>query len=164
MVWEAKMIVQLRNVLSGPAGVAGEGVLGRLNTYWNGKRGPVLAPRADALYLSDLVALIPHVLLCFRDDDVFRVEFAGADVQDLLGFDPTGEVLRADDPERVLAELSRIVEVVAASRRPEWPRGSVWSAVALPFVEADNAVSVLLTGIVPSVPDISAEILSFPSR
>jgi len=164
MVWEAKMIVQLPNVLSGPAGVAGEGVLGRLNTYWNGKRGPVLAPRADALYLSDLAALIPHVLLCFRDDDVFRVEFAGADVQDLLGFDPTGEVLRADDPERVLAELSRIVEVVAASRRPEWPRGPGWSAVALPFVEADNAVSVLLTDIVPSVPDISAEILSFPSR
>lgn len=164
MVREAKMIVQLPNVLSSPAGVSGEGVLGRLNTYWSGKRGPVLAPRADALFLSDLAALIPHVLLCFRDDETFRVEFAGADVQDLLGFDPTGEVLRPDDPERVLAEMSRVVEVAASSRRPEWPRGPGWSAVALPFVDADNLVSVILAGIVPSVPEVSAEILSFPLR
>lgn len=164
MVWEAEMIVQLPNVLSSPTNNAGEGVLGRLNIYWNGKRGPVLAPRADALYLSDLAALIPHVLLCFRDDEGFRVEFAGADVQDLLGFDPTGEVLRPDDPERLLAEMSRVVEVAALSRRPEWPRGPGWSAVALPFVGADNEVSVLLAGIVPTVPEQSAEILSFPAR
>ena len=164
MGWEAEMIVELPNVLSSPVSVAGEGVLGRLNAYWSGKRRPILAPRADALYLSDLAALIPHVLLCFRDDEAFRVEFAGSDVQDLLGFDPTGEVLRPDDPERVLAEMSRVVEVVALSRRPEWPRGPGWSAVALPFVDADNAVSVLLAGIVPSVPEVSAEILCFPSR
>lgn len=158
------MIVQMPKTLSGPVVASRDGALGRLNAYWNTKRGPVLAPRSDTLFLSDLAPVIPHVLMCFRDDEGFRIEFAGAEVQDLLGFDPTGEVLRADDPEVILVALSRAVAVAERCKRPEWPGGPGWSAVALPFVEVDASVSVILAGLVAAVPSRSAEVLSFTPR
>ncbi len=164
---EAKMIVQLPRMLASVSDAKADRTLLCLNAYWNGMRGPVLAPGADSLFLSDLAVELSHVLVCYRDDAAFRSEFAGDEVQDLLGFDPTGEDFRNDDPEPILAGLSRGAAAAAASRRPEWPHGEGWAAIALPFVDGANEVSIILAGLV-SLPASntmhSAEIISFEKK
>jgi hypothetical protein len=139
----------------------GHATLGRLRAYWKRQRGGAAVPPADGLYLSDLAAELPHVLMCFRDETAFRVEFAGAEVQDLLGFDPTGELLRSDDTAALLAGVARGGDLSAARRRPELTLGAGWMAIELPFVEEDDRVSVLLIGLVGIQAGQSAEILEF---
>lgn len=164
---EARMIVRLPRTLASSPDLIADRSLKRLDAYWNRLRGPALAPGADVLYLSNLAAEIPHVLLCFRDGEAYRIEFAGAEAQDLLGFDPTGEILKHDDPEQILAGLSRVADIVARSKSPDWPRGDGWAAIVLPFVEAGQEVTVLLAGLIPvppSVPETTAEVLPFKPK
>lgn len=159
------MILHLPKTLSNSPDAAGEGTLGRLRAYWDRQRGGSTVPRADGLYLSDLAPEIPNVLMCFRDRKAFRVEFAGAEAQDLLGFDPTGELLKSSDRVEILAGVARAGRKSAKNRRPEVARGAGWAAIDLPFVEGgDERVSVLLIGLVATVCPSSAEILEFTRR
>ena len=138
-------------------------VLEELRAYWQVQRGAARAPLSDGLYLSDLVDEMPYVLLCFRDAGAFRIEFAGAEAQDMLGFDPTGEVLRPEDSEPVLATMARCAAVTALRPAPEVSQGDGWKALLLPFVDPDHRVTVLLVGLVLTMDRISAKILAFPT-
>ena len=155
------MIVRLPKTLSSAQGATDDGMLGRLRAYWNHQRGQGAVPRADGLYLSDLAAEIPNVLMCFRDGTAFRVEFAGSDAQDLLGFDPTGELLSVKDPAPILVGVAKGGGKAAKNRRPELTRGIGWTAIELPFVEQGGVVSVLLIGLAAATLQPSAEILPF---
>ena len=158
------MIVRLPRTLSSSPEAMDAGMLSRLHAYWNRQRGLAAVPRADGLYMSDLAAEMAHVLMCFRDGTAFRVEFAGAEAQDLLGFDPTGELLRSDDPVEILAGVARGARISAEQRCPEQTRGVGWTAIELPFVGDGDRVSVLLIGLVAAVCPGSAEILKFRRR
>lgn len=158
------MIVPMPKTVSISQDTTGGGALKRLRAYWDRQRGSAPAPRADGLYLSDLAAEIPYVLMCFRDEMGFRVEFAGAEAQDLLGFDPTGELLMPDDPVALLAGMARGAGISARNRRAELTLGNGWMAIELPFIEAENRVSVMLIGLVRAGQRQSAEVLEFRRR
>lgn len=160
------MIVKLPKKRGDVAGVTGDKVLDGLRDYWRRQCGAAPAPRSDGLYLSDLIREMPHILMCFRDGARFRIEFAGCEAQDLLGFDRTGEELRFDDSERILAGVARAGAIAARKRQPELSRGDGWMAIQLPFVEACFAeaceeVSVLLVGLVTTARRPSAMVLKF---
>lgn len=142
----------------------GNAVLERLRVFWHASRGSAAAPLADGLYLSDLIAEMPHVLLCFRDGEAFRIEFSGSEVQDLLGFDPTGEVLRQDDYVPVLMDMARCAEEMILQTVPRTGRGDCWRSLLLPYVDARQRVMVMLAGLVTEAPERSAEILNFSAR
>jgi hypothetical protein len=155
------MIVPIPKTLSISRDTTGDGALKQLRAYWERQRGSAAAPPADGLYLSDLAAVISHVFMCFRDEAGFRVEFAGAEAQDLLGFDPTGELLMPDDPVALLAGVALGAGLSARNRRPELTLGGGWTAIELPFVEAGDRVTVVLIGVVSTCQRQSAEVLAF---
>jgi len=157
------MIVDLSESIARRDSADGEGVLASLRDYWRAQRGDLATPPAETLYLSDLVAEMPHVLLCFRDEAAYRIEFAGTEVQDILGFDPTGEILLADDAEPLLAALARSADKADRQARPESCRGDGWRSVLLPFQDARARVTVLLVGVVRPGYGPSAEVLRFPA-
>ena len=132
-------------------GSTGDRVLGGLRDYWRSQCGTAPAPRSDGLYLSGLLREMLHILMCFRDGATFCIAFAGGDEQVLLGFDPTGEELRFDDPQRILAGVARAGAISARKREPEVARGDGWMVIQLPFVEVCEEVSVLLVGSVATV-------------
>jgi hypothetical protein len=158
------MIVRLPRTVSSSLEVNGDAMLGRLRAYWTLQCGSARVPRADSLYLSDLAVEMPHVLMCFRDDKAFRVEFAGAEVQDLLGFDPTGELLTQRDPVAILAGVARGIKQAVKRQGPELTRGIGWSAIELPFFKTRNHISVFLIGLVATRLGAPAEVLEFRAR
>jgi hypothetical protein len=161
---EAKMIVKLPEPRDEVGFPLGDEVLDRLRDYWERLRVGDGPPRSDGLYLSDLTSQMPHLLMCFKDGTAFRIEFAGSEAQDRVGFDPTGEILQANDPHPVLAGIARGGASAARGRGPVLTHGDGWMAIQLPFVEAPGRVSVLLIGLVEIIRLPPAEILEFRRR
>ena len=158
-------IVRLPAARAAREGATGPGALERLRRYWDRAGGGAGAPRSDRLFLSDLSGAMAHILLCYRDGAAWRIEFAGAEVQDLLGFDPTGEALRGSDPEPLLARLADGAAAAARRMEPRTVRAGGRTAIHLPFAGEGGAAAVMLVGVVAAPPPgPGAAVLAFPAR
>ena len=123
----------------------------RLQAVWEDQRADAAIPDADDLYLADLAALIPHLLLTCRDEESggSRVEFAGAAATALLGVQPVGETPEVGPREHPLAWIGA---GIVRARRPAMP-GPCWLrfegrlGLFLPYGGADGRVTLVVAGL-----------------
>ena len=137
-------------------------VMDDLFSYWNCKREGRETPNAEALFISGVNLELPWIVLVFRDVSGFRGEFAGSEAQDMIGFDPSGEVLNERDENRVLAGLASSCAGVSSSRDPDLLLTHGWSAISLPFTDDRDRVTVILCAVVPFVVTEKSTVVPFP--
>lgn len=114
--------------------------LDTLHDFWSALRAGDGVPRAEELYLTDLVETMPFLLLAYRHGRGFRIEFAGDVASRLIGTDLTGACPTRRDPDPLRASLARGIGTAdgltaAGAGRLASGDGAL-AAIYLPFADA----------------------------
>lgn len=137
----------------------GDSVLEGLNAYWEYSRGGERLPLSENLFLSDLVDEMPHVLLAYRDNRLFQVEFAGDNAADLLGGSPIGATTAPHDG--LPAAVSESIIASAERSAPARAAGAGLRVLCLPFAGAGGDVDLVLAGLANAKPGGGGTVVSF---
>lgn len=134
------------------------GVLRGLHDHWEQSRSGADLPRAEDLFLSDLSVEMPNVLLAYRDDRSFRIEFAGDAIIGLLGMDPIGTraVTKTDLP----AALSHSIRRAARGREPAYSINEGLQILCLPYLSEAEEIDLVLVGIAATAVQSSGQVVA----
>ncbi len=129
--------------------------LDRVAGSWRGLRGREAMPSSDRLYISDFVAEMTYLVIGYRIDDGFQVEFQGAAVRALVGEDLVGTVPTAGSGNTGIAWIARSFAGARALGAPVVDRflgpTGPQTGVFLPYADPAGRVSVILAAI--AMPD-----------
>ncbi|MBT5264291.1 MAG: hypothetical protein HOL85_05635 [Rhodospirillaceae bacterium] len=136
-------------------------VLDELEAHWSDLKGASLLPDPNELFFGPIADMMPHILLSYSTEGLYRFEYAGAVCQGLLDCDPTGWLVDPDDNPRLLGEAA--CHVLSAHHRavPVVSHHDGCVCSHLPFGGPEGEVTMVLSAMVALRDARGAEILQF---